>query len=262
MARRTSSVDAVVVRETAALKRLKRETEADAKRLITKLIEIGQRLKRVRECTKHGAHGEWMRYLKKNFDWSPDTASNYMALFELSKTPKFRRLRNFPIDLLYRLSRMGEEAQERVIKQVESGKKPREAMRDVHPSIIFKHLPTRTWSPPPPPPLPPARRAVFTPPPQPAAKAAPSPQAEASRLPTNAPAPPPASRVAVHPSSIAMRAAALVERIKEIITCYADDDAAAAAAIISWEDIEIIERIVQAVKKAKAEAEPIELDAS
>jgi hypothetical protein len=79
--------------------------------------------------------------------------------------------------------------------------------------------------------------------PQPPAKTIPGLQGEDALAP---PASIPASPVTIHPSALA---AAL-----KAITRYADDDAAAVAAIVTWEDIEIIERIVQAVKKAKAAA--------
>jgi hypothetical protein len=257
---RKSSGDsnAVVVRETEALKRLKRETEADARRLITKLIEVGRRLTLVRATIKHGSWvgvepKGWMKYLKKNFDWSPDTAANYMRLYQFSKTDKFRTVRNFmPIGLLYRMARMGEEEQQQVIERVEGGEKPRQAMRDVTVGRrttrhVIRSIAYASNSPPSDA-TPRSHNALPPPPPQPVAR----PVFDFSPQPPPAPA---AASVTRFPSPVNVMANSLAKVLKEIAGCYADhDDAvvAAVAAIVSLEDIEIIERIVQAVKKAKA----------
>jgi hypothetical protein len=85
-----------------AIRRLKKRAEVRGRRFLDDLVEIGKWLSRTRDRV---GHGNWLPWLRKNFNWSGDTAANYMRLYELSQTPKFRSLRNLPLDLLYLLAR-------------------------------------------------------------------------------------------------------------------------------------------------------------
>jgi hypothetical protein len=50
-------------------------------------------------------HGNYIPWLKENFGMSADTAENYVAVFRLSRSPEFRKLRNLPLEILYLLGR-------------------------------------------------------------------------------------------------------------------------------------------------------------
>jgi hypothetical protein len=88
--------------EIRAIRRLQKSATAHAKRLLADIVEIGKRLDRVKERVGHGNYIPW---LKKNFGMSADTAENYVAVFRLSRSPEFRKLRNLPLDILYLLGR-------------------------------------------------------------------------------------------------------------------------------------------------------------
>jgi hypothetical protein len=292
LARRTSSDDAVVVRETAAIQRLKREVESNwnhfTKRNAPKIAEMGRRLKLLKATIEHGNRASggvnpvgWGRSLKKNFDMSATTADNIMRFHTLSTTGNYKRLLNIgtPFDLMYRLQRLGEEAQDRYIENIKGGAKPRRAMSSItvrrgKPSPLVNIDPGilppgshNVWDKPvvlppgshnvwdKPVVLPPGSHNEFSPHP---------PAKPPDRFNPHKPPPPaiPDPPVTIHPSSIPIRAAALAEHLQEITRYAADGDAAAVATIVSWDTLETIERLVQAVKKAKAEVEPIERDAS
>jgi Protein of unknown function (DUF3102) len=110
----------ILAREAAAIRQLKKRATARGKQLLGDLIEIGKRLDRAKE---HVGHGNWTPWLQKNFQWSADTASNYMRVHALSQTPEFRRLRNLPLDALYLLGRKSVTADVRaeVAERVEAG---------------------------------------------------------------------------------------------------------------------------------------------
>lgn len=100
----TSSKQAqkILVQEAVAIRRLKKRATARGKQLLGDLVEIGKRLDRAK---KHVGHGNWTTWLQKNFEWSADTAANYASIYALSQTPKFRSLRNLPLEVLYSLGR-------------------------------------------------------------------------------------------------------------------------------------------------------------
>jgi hypothetical protein len=82
--------------------------------------------------------GNWLPWLRKNFDWSDDTAAGYIDVYELSRNPKFRSLRNLPLEALYLLARktVPEEARDAIVARAEEGKKITAA--DVRTEIIKK----------------------------------------------------------------------------------------------------------------------------
>jgi hypothetical protein len=53
------------------------------------IVEIGFRLI---EAKAYVGHGNWLPWLKLKFDWSDETALNYMRVYELSKNQKFWNL--------------------------------------------------------------------------------------------------------------------------------------------------------------------------
>jgi hypothetical protein len=80
------------------------------KRMITDLIEIGRRLTLSKPIVPHGneAGGEgWEAWLKREFGWSPDTALNFMRVYELSQDYNSRNFRDLSItpSALYFLAR-------------------------------------------------------------------------------------------------------------------------------------------------------------
>ena len=114
--------DLVLRREVAAIRRLKKSAASHGKAFLADIVQIGKRLSRVKDRV---GHGNWLTWLRKNFDWSGDTAANYINVFELSKTPEFRRLRNLPLELLYLLGRrnVSPEARIAIMERVEAGEK-------------------------------------------------------------------------------------------------------------------------------------------
>src|SRR5262249_29343388 len=57
-----------------------------------KAFAIGALLVEARESAKPG---KWMEWLSDEFDWSEDTARNYMAAYRLGE--RFRTVRNLPL---------------------------------------------------------------------------------------------------------------------------------------------------------------------
>lgn len=94
-----------------------------AKRTAADIIEIGQRLIAVKAKKNHG---EWLRWLKDEFNWTQPTAFNYMHVAEAFGS-KLSTLDNLTIDLgaLYLLARddVGEEVRDKIIEHVEPGER-------------------------------------------------------------------------------------------------------------------------------------------
>ena len=117
-----AQADTVLRREVKAILRLKKRAASHGKRFITDIAEIGKRLARVKNRV---GHGNWLPWLRQNFDWSGDTAENYINVYRVSQSPKFRSLRNLPLEVLYLLGRrtVSEAARDAIAEQVEAGKK-------------------------------------------------------------------------------------------------------------------------------------------
>jgi hypothetical protein len=114
--------DLVLRREVAAIRRLKKRAILRGKAFLADIVEIGKRLSRVKDRV---GHGSWLPWLRKNFDWSGETATNYMNIFALSKTPEFQRLQNLPVDALYLLARrnVSPEARIAITERAKAGEK-------------------------------------------------------------------------------------------------------------------------------------------
>jgi len=114
--------DPVLRREIAAILRLKKRAASHGKRYVADIVEIGKRLSRNKDRV---GHGYWLDWLHRYFRWSGDTAANYINVFELSKTPEFRRLRNLPGEALYLLARRNvlPETRIAIAARVEAGEK-------------------------------------------------------------------------------------------------------------------------------------------
>ena len=70
------------------------------KRVIADVIEIGRRLT---DAKAQIAHGEWSLWLRKEFGWTDNTASNFMRCHELAKSANFADL-SLPVSGLYLLA--------------------------------------------------------------------------------------------------------------------------------------------------------------
>ena len=117
-----AQADTDLRREVKAILRLKKRAASHGKRFITDIAEIGKRLARVK---KRVGPGNFLSWVRKNFKWSADTAENYISVYKVSQTPRFRSLRNLPLEVLYLLGRrtVSEAAREAIAEQVEAGKK-------------------------------------------------------------------------------------------------------------------------------------------
>jgi hypothetical protein len=114
--------DPIVRRETVAIRKLKRRAVSHGKALVADIIEMGKRLSRVKGRV---GHDHWLVWVRNKFDWSSETATNYMNAFALSKTPEFSSLQNMPLELLYLLARrsVSPAARIAITKRVEAGEK-------------------------------------------------------------------------------------------------------------------------------------------
>jgi hypothetical protein len=85
---------------TTNTKRSLDEITADIRTRVD-IFELGKLLVEARNAC---AHGEWGKWLKDEFDWSQDTADNYMDAYRLAD--KFRTVRNLrvPLTIIYELA--------------------------------------------------------------------------------------------------------------------------------------------------------------
>ena len=75
-----SALDATTV---IALKRHAEAIRSLVRRASSDIIEIGQRLTKAQELA---GHGNWLRWLDREFGWSEQTARNYMRVFEMARS--------------------------------------------------------------------------------------------------------------------------------------------------------------------------------
>jgi len=71
------------------------------KRVAGDVIEIGRRLT---ECKSMCGHGQWLRWLDREFQWTDDTALNFMRVYELARKSRNFRDLSLPISALYLLA--------------------------------------------------------------------------------------------------------------------------------------------------------------
>jgi hypothetical protein len=93
-----------------------------SRRVVADVIEIGRDLS---EAKAKLGHGKWLPWLRQEFGWSADTAGNFINIYKLSNTKKFRNVRNLPINLsaLYSVARKGtpETVRAAIVKRAEAG---------------------------------------------------------------------------------------------------------------------------------------------
>jgi hypothetical protein len=97
-----------------AIRQLGRQT-------IDNVVAIGGRLT---ECKRIVGHGGWYSWLRREFDWSRQTADNLINVFEASKSLNFGDL-NLPVSSLYMLATPSTPAEvsKAIIKRVKKGEK-------------------------------------------------------------------------------------------------------------------------------------------
>jgi hypothetical protein len=92
------------------------------KRVIKDIIEIGRRIQIAKSLV---GHGNWGRWLEREFGWTDDTALNFMRVYELSDDLKSRNFRDLKIapSALYLLARKStpEKVKNEIIERAESG---------------------------------------------------------------------------------------------------------------------------------------------
>ena len=112
MAKRILSDNRILTKHAAAIRRL-------GKRVIADVIEIGRLLT---ECKHICGHGNWLPWLDREFGWADDTALNFMRVYELSKSRKFRDL-SLPLSGLYLLAAPStpKEARDEIIERAQAG---------------------------------------------------------------------------------------------------------------------------------------------
>jgi hypothetical protein len=102
------------------LARYAKQIRAIAKRTVNDIVRIGELLKKAKKRLKHG---DYLLWLDRELRWSADTAQNFVNVFELSCTSKFRKFRNLPTSALYLLAKKStpEAARDAVAEQIEAG---------------------------------------------------------------------------------------------------------------------------------------------
>jgi hypothetical protein len=117
----TPSARADVAPPAAVRKRYAKEIRHLRTRVGRDIIRIGYLLTDVKEHYCH--HGEWLRWLEREFGWSDRTALNFMRVYEVSlKSENFSDL-SLPISSLYLLAAPStpEAVRQDVIDRVASG---------------------------------------------------------------------------------------------------------------------------------------------
>jgi hypothetical protein len=72
-----------------------------AKNVVRDVVDIGRRLT---EAKARCGHGNWLQWLKREFDWSERTARHFMGVYELSETANFADLEPLNLASLYLLA--------------------------------------------------------------------------------------------------------------------------------------------------------------
>jgi hypothetical protein len=97
------------------------EIRRRGKQVMADVIEIGRLLVESKELV---GHGNWLSWLEREFQWTDDTALNYMRVHELVKNRNFRDLSHIPLSGLYLLAAPStpETAKQEAIGRAEAGK--------------------------------------------------------------------------------------------------------------------------------------------
>jgi hypothetical protein len=103
-----------------ALTRYATEIRSLRKQVSSDIIEIGRMLV---ESKKLVGHGNWLEWLEREFQWTDDTALNYMRVHDLAKNRNFRDLSHIPLSGLFLLAAPStpETAKQEAISRAEAG---------------------------------------------------------------------------------------------------------------------------------------------
>jgi len=105
------------------LTRYAEQVRAAAKRTIKDIIKIGELLTKAK---RRVGHGGWLQWIEREFQWSADTAENFVSLFRFSRTARFRNARDLPApSALFVLARGStpEAVRDAIMVRVEAGEK-------------------------------------------------------------------------------------------------------------------------------------------
>jgi hypothetical protein len=107
---------------TAALQRYAKAIKSLVEPARKDIIEIGHLLTKAQESA---GHGNWLQWLAREFDWSEQTARNYMRVYEMASIHNAIVDLDLPLRSLYLLAAPStpEEARKEVIERVASGDK-------------------------------------------------------------------------------------------------------------------------------------------
>jgi hypothetical protein len=97
----TSQIIPVDPGNARTLARYANEIRTLSKRASSDIVEIGRTLI---ESKKLVGHGNWLSWLEREFQWTDDTALNYMRVHDLVKNRNFRDLSNIPLSGLFLLA--------------------------------------------------------------------------------------------------------------------------------------------------------------
>jgi hypothetical protein len=103
-----------------SLARYANEIRTLRKRASSDIVEIGRMLI---ESKKLAGHGNWLSWLEREFQWTADTALNYMRVHDLVKNRNFRDLSNIPVSGLFLLAAPStpEGAKQEAVSRAEAG---------------------------------------------------------------------------------------------------------------------------------------------
>jgi hypothetical protein len=109
-------VDPVLIEHASVIRAL-------GKRVVRDIIEIGRRLAESKERLQHG---DWLRWLEREFGWSRQTADNFLNVYSMTTQAKVPNFSNLPIDAsaLYLLARKtADDIRDDVIERAENGER-------------------------------------------------------------------------------------------------------------------------------------------
>src|SRR5215471_7146416 len=99
------------------------EIRALSKRVVGDVIEIGRRLT---ECKRIAGYGQWLSWLKREFQWAESTAERYIRSYEVfgSNPSHVTDLPDLPLRTFYLLAApsTSEAARNEVLEQAKSGR--------------------------------------------------------------------------------------------------------------------------------------------
>ena len=164
------------------------------KQTVDNVVEIGRRLT---ECRNHPQmkHGDWLPWLKREFDWSQPSAQRFMDVYRFASDAELPKLSNLglPVSALYQLAAppTPKPAKTEIIERAQAGE---------HVSVVEVKRVVERHKPPSSRPRKTRPAKVAAPPPQPSTEA-PQPAAESPVGPAPPAPPPPPPRDDIGPDS-------------------------------------------------------------